>query len=145
MSSGSSSDKGFVPAALLAMFFGYLGIHRFYVGKPWTGLLMLLTFGGFSIWALIDFIIILCDGFEDGDGRPIHRSDAIDHQSPKGFVPAFLLCWFLGIFGFHRFYAGKIGTGILMLVTFGGFFIWWLIDTVLLLTGGFTDGDGLII
>ena len=41
--------------------------------------------------------------------------------SEKGFVPMILLCFFLGGLGVHRFYAGKIGTGILMLVTFGGF------------------------
>jgi len=145
MNSGISSDKDFVPTALLAMFLGGFGIHRFYVGKMGTGLLMLFTLGGLGIWALIDFIIIITDGFDDGDGRPIRRSDTIDHQSPKGFVPAYLLCWFLGFFGFHRFYAGKIGTGILMLVTFGGLGIWYLIDTIMLLTGGFTDGDGLII
>ena len=47
------SDKGFVPALLLCFFFGFLGVHRFYVGKIGTGLLMLITFGGFGIWALI--------------------------------------------------------------------------------------------
>jgi hypothetical protein len=49
----------------------------------------------------------------------------------------------LGVFGLHRFYVGKTKTGIAMLVTFGGFTIWWLYDMVLLLTGEFRDADDL--
>ena len=40
-------------------------------------------------------------------------------ESDKRILPAFILCFFLGIFGAHRFYAGKIGTGILHLITLG--------------------------
>ena len=65
--------------------------------------------------------------------------------SDKGFVAAILLCFFLGAFGVHRFYVGKIGTGILMLITFGGFGIWVLIDFILIVTGSFRDGNGLLI
>lgn len=65
------SHKGFVPAILLCFFFGPLGVHRFYVGKIGTGILMLLTLGGFGIWALVDMIIIITGNFRDGDGRLI--------------------------------------------------------------------------
>ncbi len=65
--------------------------------------------------------------------------------SDKGFVPAILLCFFLGAFGVHRFYVGKVGTGLLMLITFGGLGIWVLIDFVLLVTGSFKDKEGRII
>jgi TM2 domain-containing membrane protein YozV len=47
------------------------GVHRFYVGKVGTGILMLFTFGGFGIWALIDLIILVCGAFTDGDGRKL--------------------------------------------------------------------------
>ena len=65
--------------------------------------------------------------------------------SETGFVAAILLCFFLGTFGVHRFYVGKIGTGILMLLTLGGFGVWTLIDFILIVTSSFRDGNGLLI
>ncbi|MHC4525003.1 MAG: TM2 domain-containing protein [Planctomycetota bacterium] len=44
--------------------------------------------------------------------------------------------------GIHRFYVGKIGTGILYLLTAGGFGVWWLIDLIMLCVGACTDADG---
>lgn len=65
------SDKGFVPTILLCFFLGTFGIHRFYVGKIGTGILMLITIGGLGIWTLVDFIVIVCGNFKDKDGLPI--------------------------------------------------------------------------
>jgi TM2 domain-containing membrane protein YozV len=62
--------------------------------------------------------------------------------SDKGFVPALLLCFFLGMLGVHRFYVGKIGTGLLQLVTFGGLGIWTMVDFIMIAVGSFTDSDG---
>lgn len=64
-------------------------------------------------------------------------------KSEKDFVATVLLCFFLGSLGVHRFYVGKVGTGIAMLLTFGGLGIWTLIDLIMILVGRFTDSHGL--
>ena len=62
--------------------------------------------------------------------------------SIKGFVPTILLCFFFGVFGVHRFYVGKVGTGILQLLPLGGFGIWTLVDFIMIVVGSFTDKQG---
>ena len=66
-------------------------------------------------------------------------------NSDKGFVPTILLCLLLGGLGVHRFYVGKIGTGVLQLLTLGGLGLWALIDLVMIIVGKFTDGEGRLI
>ena len=67
----------------------------------------------------------------------------MEGTSEKGFVPTVMLCFFLGALGVHRFYVGKIGTGIVQLLTFGGLGIWALVDFIMVVTGNFKDGQGL--
>lgn len=66
----------------------------------------------------------------------------MDGSSEKSNLAALLLCLFLGCFGVHRFYVGKIGTGVLQLVTLGGLGIWALIDLIFIALGKFTDKQG---
>ena len=61
-------DKSHVAAILLSFFLGALGIHRFYLGYTWQGVVQLLTLGGLGIWALIDFIRIIIKDLEPKDG-----------------------------------------------------------------------------
>jgi TM2 domain-containing membrane protein YozV len=61
----------------------------------------------------------------------------------KSWLATLLLCFFLGTLGVHRFYVGKVGTGILMLITLGGFGIWTLIDFIVIAVGKFRDSKGL--
>ena len=68
------SDKSLLVASILAgLFFitGFAGLHRFYVGKIGTGILMLITFGGLGIWSIIDLIALLTGNFRDRDNNRI--------------------------------------------------------------------------
>lgn len=72
----------------------------------------------------------------------------MNNLSTKKLLPAFLLSFFLGTFGAHRFYVGKVGSGIAMLLLTLSFFglivsaIWAFIDWIIILTGNFTDKEG---
>lgn len=55
---------------------------------------------------------------------------------------ALVLNALLGVFGAHRFYVGKTGTGVAMLFTLGGCGLWWLYDLVLIVGGEFRDAEG---
>lgn len=63
-------------------------------------------------------------------------------MSEKKRLPAYLLCISFGFFGVHRFYVGKIGTGIIWLLTFGVLGIGWLVDIIMITIGSFTDREG---
>ena len=65
------SDKSRLIAFLLAFFIGTFGVHRFYLGRVGSGIAMIFTLGGFGIWAMIDWIIILCGSFKDNDGHVV--------------------------------------------------------------------------
>lgn len=69
------SDKSFLTTWLLSLLVGILGVDRFYLGKVGTGVLKLVTLGGFGIWALIDLILILTNKMKDKQGRPLEGYD----------------------------------------------------------------------
>lgn len=63
-------------------------------------------------------------------------------MSEKKRLLTAILSFFFGVFGVHRFYVGKIGTGILQLLTIGGLGIWAFVDFLIILFGEFTDKQG---
>ncbi len=141
-SAGPESRFRIQKVAILAFYFGVFGVHRFYTRRPILGILQLITLGGFGLWALIDLVLILCGACRDDQGLPIQSWAVEESPSRKKILPAFLLCALFGVLGVHRFYAGKIGTGLLQLVTMGGFGIWALVDHIMLAWGTCTDSEG---
>jgi TM2 domain-containing membrane protein YozV len=90
--------------------FGFMGAHRFYYGKPLTGTIWFFTLGLFLIGWIVDLFLI----------------PSMDRQAERRFKPgsknynvAWILLTFLGVFGVHRFYLGKIVTGVVYLFTGG--------------------------
>lgn len=116
----------------LMWIFGFLGMHRFYYGKPISGTIWFFTLGLLGIGWIVDlFLIPAMDReadirFADGD---------IDYNI------AWLLLAFLGAFGIHRMYIGKWITGLLYLVTLGFvgigviYDLWTLNDQITVING----------
>jgi TM2 domain len=68
-----------------------------------------------------------------------------EYPSEKSRGVAFALSALLGVFGAHRFYVGKTGTGLLMLCTVGGLGLWYLYDLILVAGGSFRDSEGRVV
>ncbi|HKV56725.1 MAG TPA: TM2 domain-containing protein [Ktedonobacteraceae bacterium] len=68
-------NRSWSTTALLCLFLGWLGVHRFYTGHVVSGIFMLLTGGGFGIWTLVDLIMIYTDSFTDDSGMLLTRMD----------------------------------------------------------------------
>jgi len=67
----SQSQNQWIVVLLLAFFLGFIGAHRFYVGKNGTGILMILTLGGIGLWVLYDLIIIITGNFKTKEGNKV--------------------------------------------------------------------------
>lgn len=74
---------------------------------------------------------------------PVTNASEQSQISPKSRLAALLLCFFLGGLGVHRFYVGKIGTGIIWILTAGCVGIGWLVDFIMIIVGAFKDKNGL--
>ena len=79
--------------------------------------------------------------------RHVGRGGTDDERglSDRSRLVALLLCLVIGGLGIHRFYVGKVGRGILMILTMGGLGIWVIVDLILIITGSFRDADGKIV
>ena len=78
--------------------------------------------------------------------RPRKSSDSVNEQySDRNWLITLILCVVVGKLGVHRFYCGKIGTGILWLLTGGCFLVGYILDIIAVAQGKFRDIDGKII
>ncbi len=103
----------------LLWIFGFMGSHRFYYGKQISGTIWFFTLGLLFIGWIIDLLLI-----------PAMSRDA-DRRFTAGDVDynlTWILLTFLGFLGIHRFYMGKVFTGLLYLLTGGLFLIGVLYD-----------------
>ena len=78
------------------------------------------------------------------NGKPMFDASG-QPASPKSRLVALLLILLFNVLGIQRFYVGKIGTGILYLITLGGLGIWFLIDLVMIIVGSFKDKQGRVL
>lgn len=116
----------------LLWIFGFLGAHRFYYGKQFSGTIYFMTLGIFFIGWIIDLFLI----------------PAMNREADIRFIPgsidfniSWILLTFLGVFGIHRMYMGKWFTGLIYLCTIGLFGVgviydfWTLNDQITLING----------
>ena len=113
------------------------------------------------MWLVLDLVRLVTREFTDGKGLRIVRVNGDDRRVYTGFQAsptatkvrdpgvspysrsvAMIFVLLLGIFGGHRFYTGRIGSGLAMIFTLGGLGLWWLFDIVMVATGQFRDVDG---
>ena len=134
MSSGylqpSSASDTDLPAPTHPVLVGYLfwilgftGAHRFFFGKPLTGTLWFLTGGLFLVGWIVDFFLL------PGMAK---EANSRFRRGPVDYTVAWCLHLFLGLFGIHRIYMGKIATGILYLLTGGLLGIGYVYDLLTL-------------
>lgn len=137
----SSKSRG--TATALCLFLGMFGVHRYYVGKIKTGVLWTLTFGLLGFGWIFDCFALLSGRFRDDRDMLLRTDDmpGVEHSRRKQRTAA-LLCAGFGLLGLHRFYEGKIGTGILWALTGGLFTVGWIRDLIVILSGEETDAKG---
>lgn len=101
-----------VAIAYVVWIFGFMGCHRFFLGRPISGTIWFFTFGLLGIGWIIDLFLI--PGL-------VRNADFRYREGPIAYDVAWVLLTFLGVFGLHRFYQRKWITGVLYLLTGGVF------------------------
>jgi TM2 domain-containing membrane protein YozV len=115
----NQQDTHSVAVGYIVWVFGFFGAHRFYYGHRITGTIWFFTGGLLGVGWLIDLFLI----------PSLNRTADLRYQAGHlDYTIAWILLTFLGIFGIHRFYMGKVVTGLLWLLTGGLLGFGWLYD-----------------
>lgn len=120
---GQAGDSHSIVIGYLTWLVGFTGAHRFYYGRPLTGALWFFTGGLLLVGWLVDFILIPS---MDRDANLRYVRGQTDYSL------TWILFFALGIFGGHRFYMGKWGTGLIYLFTGALFGVGWIYDLLTL-------------
>ncbi len=81
------SPKSQKIAFTLGCFGGFLGLHRFYTGRIWSGVAMMMTLGGLMMWWIVDFFVLLSGRFKDSRNRVLGRPRAIEKSELQQVPP----------------------------------------------------------
>ncbi|XP_061188390.1 uncharacterized protein LOC133196533 [Saccostrea echinata] len=120
------SPKSILEAYILAIPFGLLGFHHFYLRRPGFGILYFFTFGLLGVGVLVDLFRLPCLVNDANKRLQNPQSPATED---KRLDDAYLLWFVFGLLGFHHFYLRNKSLGFLYFFTFGLFGIGWLIDS----------------
>jgi TM2 domain-containing membrane protein YozV len=104
------NDTHSLAVGYLLWIFGFLGAHRFYFGRPVSGTIYLFTLGLLFVGWIVDLFLM---------PRLEASADRRYVAGEKSYTLAWVLLTFTGVFGLHRFYMGKIVTGLVYLLTLG--------------------------
>ena len=129
----TTNDSHSLTVGYILWLFGFTGAHRLYYGKKWTGMLWFLTFGLLGVGWLLDLLLM-----------PAMERDAEQRYATGRFdyTIAWVLLTFLGWLGIHRFYLGKVFTGLLYLLS-GGLFGFGILYDFFTLNGQTSELNGL--